>query len=229
MATLAEIRSRVSAKLGFDTTAAGAEEVLIDGWANEAVLQILLETKVYIQAGTFSLSANTAEYDIQKNNTSILLIDQFVDSNSIPLIRVQEADIFDLRRASAVASSGQRRWALFGAGLLSIWPTPSAAETLTMYYVARPTAMSSGTHDPASQTYGGIPSEYHKAIEFYCLWQGADYDDDSTSAQGDRYFGQYQLWLSKIRKDMKIKGGRRQPRAKVGIAGSRLASDPART
>jgi hypothetical protein len=100
--------------------------------------------------------------------------------------------------------------------------------TLTVYYVPRPTPMSSDSHDPSNATYGGIPKEHHKALEFYALWQGADYDDDSTSQQGDRYFGQYQMWLGKMKKNQKFKGGNRMPKATLGRKVT-LASDPSRT
>jgi hypothetical protein len=42
VATLANLRTYVSSKLNLANTAAGAEQLLIDGWANEA-LELLSE------------------------------------------------------------------------------------------------------------------------------------------------------------------------------------------
>lgn len=232
MSDYGTLKANVSNELGLNQTAAGTEDVLVGRRLNEAVLQVLLETHCCVKSTTYSLTANTGDYDLQvlaaDAGLNILAIDRLVDANSIPFERVSEDDIFDLRRASSVSSAFQRSYAVAGSNLLMIWPTPSAAETLTMYYVKRPTAMTTAGHDPADPTYGGIPAEHHPAIEFYALWRLASFDDDSSSGNGDRYFGQYQVWLAKMKKAQKLKAGSRQPRVRLGRI-RRLASDPSRT
>lgn len=226
MANLATLRSRVSKKLGLDETASGDEETLVTGWLNDAVLDVLVETHVRVaRDSSVALTADVADYEL---SSTILAIHNITDSDGIPLQRVTEEEINQYRRASASATSVMR-YAVSGSNLLMLWPTPSTAATLSIYYVPRPTAMSSGTHDPSDTTYGGIPAEWHKALEFYALWQAADYDDDVTSAQGDRYYGQYQLWINKIRKHTRLKGGRRQPSLRLGRRESMISNDPSMT
>jgi hypothetical protein len=221
----------VSKELGLDETASGTEDVLVGRRLNQGVREVLLETRCYIKKATYALTASEGDYDLQKAadpGLAYLAIDRFVDSNNRPLLRIERDELFELRRASATASSGQRRYALSGANMLHIWPAPGSAETLTVWYVPRPTEMTTSGHDPSDPTYGGIPAEYHEALEFYALWRLASYDDDISSNQGDRYFGQYQVWLAKIKKGMHRKGGPRMPKANLGRR-PLLSSDPART
>ena len=215
MATLANLRTRVSAKLGLDTTAGGTDETLLDSWANEAVLDVLLKTGVYRSSATMTLTANTKDYTLP---SEILAVDELYITGSNgdrPLTRASTQDLLYMRRATST-SGDVMFYAVNGANLLMVYPTPTAADTLTVYYTPRPTAMSSGAHDPSSTTYGGIPAEHHKAIEYYCLWQGGDYLDDQSSSQGQRYLDLYEKELAKIRRAVRRKGGKRLGRATVG-------------
>lgn len=230
MSTFAELKSNVSKELGLDETASGDEDVLLGRRLNQAVVQVLLETHCYIFSTTFALIADTFSYNLQDGASNLLILDihRLTDTNNIPLKRISTDEFFEFRRASATATFGQRFYALDGSNLLLIWPTPSAAETLTLYSVPRPTLLTTAGHDPSDKTYGGIPAEHHEAIEFYAKWKMASYDDDGTSNQGDRYFGLYQAWLAKIKKAQKLKGGQRLPKANLGRR-QLLASDPSRT
>lgn len=224
MANLTALRLRVSRKLSLDQTTGGEEETAVTEWLNEGVVEVLLETHCTVSKGTTALTSGTGDYEL---DTDILAVHKIIDSSNVPLERVTEAEIDEFRRASASGSSSVQRYAVAG-NMLMVWPTPNSAATLTVYFVPRPTPMSTGTHDPSDATYGGIPSEYHKGIELYALWQAADYDDDTSANQGDRYFGQYSAWVNKIRKNLKLKGGQRMPGLNTGRRSLR-SNDPSRT
>lgn len=224
MATFSQLKTRVTRKLKLDSTAGSDEQDMVGEHLNEAVNEVLLETHCHLSVSTATLTANEGDYEL---DTDILAIHKVIDSDAVPLERVTEAEIDEYRRASSSASSVMR-YAVAGSNMLMVWPEPASAVTLTFYYVPRPAPMSSDSHDPSNATYGGIPSEFHKALEFYACWQAADFDDDSTSNQGDRYFGQYQAWLAKIRKAQKLKGGNRMPKART-VRRIPRSSDPSRT
>lgn len=224
MANLTTLRLRVSRKLSLDQTASGEEETAVTDWLNEGVVEVLLETHCTVSKGTAALTSGTGDYEL---DTDILAVHKLIDSNNVPLERVTEAEIDEFRRASATGSSSVQHYAVAG-NMLMVWPTPNSAATLTVYFVPRPTPMSTGTHDPSDATYGGVPSEYHKGIELYALWQAADFDDDTSANQGDRYFGQYSAWVNKIRKNLKLKGGQRMPGLNTGRRSLR-SNDPSRT
>lgn len=172
-----------------------------------------METHCHIAlSSSVALTSGSGDYEL---DTDVLALHKVIDSVGTPLVRVDEEDIYQLRRGTASASTTSR-YALSGANVFMVYPTPTSAATLSIYYVPRPTPMSSASHDPSSSTYGKIPAEWHKGIELYALWQGADYDDDASSNQGDRYFSQYTAWLGKINTGTRLKGGRKLPRARVG-------------
>lgn len=228
MATLADFRTRVSRKLGLTNEAGHDELAAIDSWCNEAVDQILLKTGCYVTTTTLALSANTKDYQLA---TGILDIQRVIDADNVPLEEVAPDEIFDLRRAASTTSSTVGlRYAVDGANLFMVYPTPSAAATLTLYYVPRPTVMSAATHDPSSVSptnYGGIPTEFHKLIELYALAEGSDYDDDQTAEQGQRYRALFDRGIAEMRRHLSLKGSRKLPRARIGGTRRRpIASDP---
>lgn len=106
--------------------------------------------------------------------------------------------------------------------MLMLYPVPAATDTLTIYYIPVPSAMSASGDDPSTASLGGIPAQLHPAIEFYACARAASYDDDQSSAQGQRYLDRYQNEIRRYRLLMKRRGGRRMPRAQVGRPGTRI-------
>lgn len=212
MATLAQIRNEVTRVVGLDSTAAGADETLLDGWVNEAVLDILLETRCYVTSAAADLTADEGDYTLHTNILHV--VDSFneMGGNRYRLCQVTPQEILDLRVSSnAQAASPVTHFAVAGDNLLMVYPTPSSDEQLTLYYVPRPTVMSGATDDPSNTTYGGIPSQFHRAIVRYAEAEAADYRDDKSSGQGDRYRADYLVWLGKIRKHTNQKGSTTTP------------------
>lgn len=210
MATLAQFRTRISAKLGLDNSASG-DQTLIDDWVNEGYEDVLLRTRCKVSSATMDLTAGTADYTLPTDILAAIDMDIATSTDTFPLVRTDAEDILRRRRASTSTDSPSRFYAVEGSNLLLVYPTPSAADTITIYYVPRPTALSATSDEPSD-----IPSEFHKAIEFYALAEGADYDDDASSAQGERYRILYEQKLFELRKSMRWKGGRRLAPASVG-------------
>lgn len=209
MSSLAQFRSQVSYKLGTDNTAGSVEQGLVDGWVNQAIVDILMETAVYVVESVATLTSGQGDYTMDSN---ILIVkDVYITSggSTWTLDHVSPDQIIQYRTSTSVGGGPSRYFALNGADVLMLYPTPSAGDTATLYYVPRPTALSGSTDDPSSASQGGIPSEWHKAIEWYALWQGGDYMDDDSSQNGERYRTYYEGWLKRIKKERSRKGGRR--------------------
>lgn len=187
------------------------DQGLIDGWVNEGVTDFLLRTRLKVSPATMTLTSGEDDYTLP---TGILqIIDLYTTSggNSYRLERVTPFEILELRRASGSTDSPARRYAVAGSNLLMVYPTPDAADTVTLYYVPRPATLSSGSDTPSE-----IPSEFHKAIELFALAEAADYDDDQTSAQGQRYRDEYEKWVQRARRAVTLKGGSRLAPTQVG-------------
>lgn len=227
--TLAELRTRVSAKLGMDNQASGGDQTLIDALANEAVREILAETHCVVRRATLDLTADT--YDYQTPAAVMAILDIFNSASTggeYRMIRQTIDQITAMRQATGAAPS--RFYAVEGHDFLTVYPTPGSGETLTIHYVPKPAEMSAAANDPATETYGGIPVQWHKAIEYYMLRELADYDDHQPSQFGVRYDALYRDYLRKIKRSMLTMGGARPARATWNRARNRpFVSDPSQT
>ena len=201
---LDDLRSRVQAKVTVDDTD------LLDGWINDGVLDFMLQTGIKVAADTVSLSAGVGDYTL---DTDILAIREMVVTSAgddYNLVQVTPHEIRRWRRGLSGTGSPVYRYAVEGANLLMVYPTPSSADVLTVYYVPRPATLASGSDVPSE-----IPAEFHKAVELYALGEAADADDDSSSAQGQRYRDGYALEVAKARRSKLTRGGSRLPVASL--------------
>jgi hypothetical protein len=194
-----------------------ADATVLGEWANDAVRDLLLQTGVKVATGTVTLTANTSDYTL---DAAVMLIKHaYLDGTTDHMLtQLAPADLLEMRvRGSATSSSdGPWYYALDGADLFRVYPTPTSAGTINLTYVPKPTEMSADAHDPSNATYGGIPTEFHPALLAYMYWKAASADDDQSSGQGERYRESYEAEVRKVRKYVNGKGNVRLPRASVG-------------
>jgi hypothetical protein len=126
--------------------------------------------------------------------------------------RVSLEELLDRRRLMPLSSVPPQLYAFTGANLISFYPTPSGADTATLYYVPRPTALSNTADDPSNTAFGGIPPEYHDAIEYYAFWRASSYDD---SADAMNYYKLYQGRYREIRREVQRTGGVQYPKMRL--------------
>ena len=226
MATLTNLRTRVYSRLGLDSTSSGNDETETTAYLNEAIVDILLQTDCYVTSTTIALSAGTSDYTLSASIIKIKEASVTSGNNTYRVEQVSPSDILDMRRGNT-SSSPSTFYAIDGANLLMVFPTPSASDTMTVYQVPRPTSMSSGAHDSSNATYGGIPDEFAPAIAAYTCWKMADREDDRTSQNGQLYFAEYQeYWIPKIRKYVNTKGNVALPPARLKRRRRWVANNP---
>jgi hypothetical protein len=223
MATLATFRTTVAAILGLDNQTTG-DQGLIDGWVQEGYQDVLLRTGCYVIADNTLLTAGTENYTISQSILKTVGLTLTSGSNLYELERRTVNEILEFRRGS---SSQGVPWvyAVAGGNLLMLYPTPaSSTDSIRIYYVPAPTALT------APDTPTLVPPEWHKLIEWYALWRGADYDDDGSSNQGERYKTQYLDGIKEFRRVIRQKGGSRLAPARLrNRRQARVYSDPSRT
>jgi hypothetical protein len=166
------------------------------------------------------MTANDGDYRL---DPSILAIDDIYMVSGTNNYRIQRLSTTDLlnRRLLTTASSPVQVYALNGIDLLMVYPAPTQADTLTIYYVPKPTALANPTDDPSSAALGGIPSEYHYGLELYMMWKAADATDDEGSQRGETYRRMYlgdpntppgteqrDGFVGTMKKDVRRKGGK---------------------
>lgn len=212
MATLAQFRTRISAKIGLDNTASSADQSLVDSWVSEGVVDVLRETGCNVDSTTVTPGAS-ADYALAVSVLGILDMYTTSGSSNSRLEQVTVPDMLQMRLNGSTAAGPTSYYALAGTDLMLFYPTPAASDTFTMYHVPKPTAMSVSSDDPSSASAGGVRTEFHKAIELYALAEAADYDDDGSSAQGARYRERYHEELGRIKRSINLLGRYKQPPA----------------
>lgn len=223
--TLGTFLSTVSANLGLDNSGTigsspTADQTLMIAWVNEGITDVVSRTKCNVASATLTLTANYYDYTM---NTAILALDECYNqdvSQSIyyRLQRVTPEQIINYRVGNQFINAPPVRWyALSGANLLMVYPTPQQADILTFYYVPRPTALAA-----SSDTTSSIPAEWQKAVEYYACWQAGKYMNDSASQNGQTFMALYERELTLLKKAMRSLGGRKLAPAVVGVrSGSR--------
>lgn len=215
MPTLEALRRTVGGKTGMTYDASGTDQTLIDAWLNEGVREVLIRTHCYTAASFVTTTADEWQYDLSSNVMVIKMI--WRDGETAPMVRVTPEEILELRRTSSATDDDVLRWAIVGTNMLMFWPTPSEAYDIQFVYVPRPTEMSSAEHDPSNPIYGGIPTEYHKAIELFALANASDHEHEQGTDRGLRYLAQFDEYVKRsVLPGVNRKGGGSMPRARVG-------------
>lgn len=224
---LGDVRTVVTYKIGEDAESSGTFQTLVDSWANEAVRDILLRTHLFVDVGTMDTIADTGDYDLPDAlGSGIIAIEELqiqdADGNISWIDRVSPDRIMRWREGLDVANATlPRYYSIQGANMLNLYPTPDAVYTLQFHFIPKPNEANAAGHDFSDELFGGLPHEYHKAIEYYVLWQASDLMDDIGGAHGERYHALYEEFLNRAHLGRNLKGGRRLPPILVGPASTR--------
>lgn len=204
--TRATLRSRVSGAIGLSNVTGNPEQVLIDGWLDEAVEQFLIETKCTVDTASLNLTAGVGDYVLP---SSVLALKRLwiVPSNG------QEQDLepestTEVRRVRRYDSaSNPRIYSLEGSEFLLIAPVAvSSSDQLHWDYVPAPTAWPNPADTPPF-----IPSWAHPELEEYAKWKAADWDDDTSSEVGQAYLKGWELGIRKSRGRLNRLSGKLSP------------------
>jgi hypothetical protein len=173
-----------------------------------------------IYDGTIDLLARTkcvarcVNLNVQANVDTYLL-----DHSLLALVDVENGQRRARRDETFVPS-----FTLIRADVLRLDPAPSADGSVQTWAVIRPAQMAGDSDSPGMEQYGGIPSEYHDAIVLYGLWKAADYADDASAQQGERYRALYEGpdgragRIAQIRSLVNRRGSARAPRRRVTLS-----------
>jgi len=214
-----DLIQRVARKTSLDGTVGSEDYTLIAAMLNEAVIDILLRTRVYVQQVDVALTPGVSEYRL---DSTILAIENQRGTTPAgqggPEI-ISQADMI-ARQSTNLQNAGWRRALTFEGNLLTVNPTPDTGESLRFWAALKPTPMTSDSHDPSTPTYGGIP-EPHRAIEYYALWQLAE-DVEKMAPMGPKEYHDAYVNECKLMSYRKHHiGGRTLAPARVGYPTSR--------
>jgi hypothetical protein len=211
---VSDIQTNIKNKIGLSS----AEGSLVLTWLTQGYRDILEKTHFYVSKTTISLTATVDEFQLA---TTISEIDDVtVTTSLVKPDRVTYEEILDLRRyANSGTSEGDVYcYAIYG-NLLAIYPTPTTTTTMTIYYIAEPTTLGAdfGGSEKLITDLHMLPYEpLRRALEYYGLWQAAEYDDKTTSAAAKGYLDLYEKFIIEARKAVRRRSGRGLLPARVG-------------
>lgn len=219
MTTLTSFLTTISANLGLDNSGTiassqTADQNLMIQWVNEGYAEILSRKKVNVTSATMTLTAGSYDYTLPTQVMSLTDI-YLTDASTSVWYRLQRKasdEIIMFRVGTQFQGSPPVRWyAVQGFNMLMVYPTPTAADVLTLYYVPRPTALAATSDTPSL-----IPAEWQKAIEYYACWQAGKYMNDAPSQNGNTFMALYEAELIRMNKARQFMGGRKLSPAVVG-------------
>ena len=206
MATLGDLRLALAGKLGFDiisTSSTTSDIQFLNNWANEGYLDVLLRTKCQVESASLTLTNGTSEYALSTLGNSIVAVVEMYNAATSTSDVMERLPLEQLLRKRRAQGTSPTRYFSQQGSLLLLYPTPGTGETLYAYVINRPGALSL-----SGDSMSAIPREYHKAVEYYMLWQGSEWDK-RPEREIQRYQGSYEKRLAEIKKELRGLGGKR--------------------
>jgi hypothetical protein len=219
--TLTQFWTRVSAKLGLDNSSNGDRD-LITSWVNEGYEDFIRRTHCKVAWDSVALTADTTRYSLPTNVLAILDLYSTSGSQNYTLERTTLPEIQKMLQVSPSVAGPVRFYATDGFTYLHVYPAPASGDTLTVTYVPKPTALSASSDVPSD-----VPTQFHRALEYFALAEGAEYDNHGPSQFGAYWRALYEKAVLEARGDANRIGGRRHARAQVGRTNRYVNRDPA--
>lgn len=172
--TLGDFIFRVTRKSALDD-ANTDEHTLLVSWANDAVTEILIETHCVIETAQTTLTPGVDLYTIDNAmlaavNASLLSSGQILEVEIVQLERLR-------LRQRAQGTSPVQLMSIQG-DRMYVYPVPTMADVITWDYVPKPSQkLVNPGDDPTDVSHGRLPDDAMLAMEYYGIWQAAEYDD----------------------------------------------------
>lgn len=175
-----QLKTRIAQNVGIASSGDDSAEEWqrVQDEVNEAIVDILLRTRINMRGVTLNLTAGIDEYEF---GSSVLQIHNLYRGTQ----ELEEAEPGDISRYQDISAGGA--YAVVGYNRIALSWLAAAGETLEAWYTPAPTPMTADTHDPSTATYGNIPLQFHQAIVNRACWYLADYAGDQGSGRGDKY------------------------------------------
>lgn len=177
---VADIVQRVRDAAG-DTAVLQFSNATLTSWINDGIRECVTENSLLQVKASQNTVINQTDYalptDIFKFHS--VLVNQF----KLEMITLQQWEERNAGEVNMTSDAGEPTCCYVYAGVLTIWPKPSAVVPLTINYTKLPTAITYTDPNVWNPTTPSIPEHYHSRIVTYCLAQIAMQDDNYEKYQ----------------------------------------------
>lgn len=180
------------------------DKTKVHDWINQVYADVCVETEANITSATMTLTAGTYSYTLPSAVSRIkeMYMTPVGGSQLWPLRQTTLDYILRRRVAGGGASTATgtaTHYTLLGLNEFEVYPTPSAADVVTIYYVALPTALSADSDVPILQEPWAS-----KILEYGALAEAADWKGDPSEQE---YRQLYEVWKQKFRGHLTRRAG----------------------
>ena len=175
----------------------------VKDWINQVYAEICVEMEANISSATMTLTAGSASYTLPSGVSRIksMYVTPVGAIQSGP-IQLTTLDYIIRRRQAAAGTSTNgyiTHYALLGINDFEVYPTPQAADVITLWYVKLPVALSANADVPILQEpYAS------KLLEYGALSEAADFKGDPSESE---YRQLFEVWKQKYRGHLTRKRG----------------------
>lgn len=217
--TFADLQTSVIAKLRLDST---ADLQKAKDYLNRAYAETCIETEALQDVTTQALTAGVYSYSLP---SAVVRIKQMTitasNGTSRPLVPVSIEQILEWQSQYATPGTAYgdvTHYALIGLSKIILFPTPQAADTLNLWYVKQPTALSGSSDVPA------IPEPYATR----CLENGAAFELALFAKDPDApvYKAEFELAKRQLRSHLRRVQGAMTQQFRITRGDSIIPHDP---
>lgn len=197
--TFLDLQNTVIAKLSLDAT---LDRDRVKDWINQAYSEACEETEANVVVDTMTLTAGSFRYVLPASVCRLRQLYVTAAGSSTPLLPVERTTLDDLmrKRASEPSLTGSAtHYTLDGLSVFEVFPTPAAADVLTIYMSQFPVPLADNADVPILQEPFGS-----RLLELGALAEAGEFKRDPRSEGWKREHGE---WLDKFREHLRLRGG----------------------